>query len=250
MFQENIKIIIDSFSKYKGDGMYMALFFISMLYIFIKEEDKNKKIFFTYYNFIILFITLNPLFNKIVGSVFKSGVYVRVFWMLSIGITIAYSAIDVIYKCSNKTKKIIATIFILLIIICSGKLVYNKQNYLITTANKYRIPDESLQVAQLIESDEENHKKALVSESLVAYIRQVDANIELAYKREPQGYANNKFVLAMLQGDSEQIAKLATENDCNYIVLKKAIPLTLDMKYFGFSVLEMTENYVIYKLEK
>ena len=48
----------------------------------------------------------------------------------------------------------------------------------------------------------------------------------------------------------EQIAKLATENDCNYIVLKKAIPLTLDMKYFGFSVLEMTENYVIYKLEK
>ena len=65
-----------------------------------------------------------------------------------------------------------------------------------------------------------------------------------------QGYANNKFVLAMLQGDSEQIAKLATENDCNYIVLKKEIPLTLDMSYFGFSVLEMTENYVIYKLEK
>ena len=118
------------------------------------------------------------------------------------------------------------------------------------TGNLYKLPDESVRIAQIIGLDESDHKKAIVSESIVAYIRQIDANIGLAYKREPQGYANNKFVLAMLQGDSYQIAKLAIENNCNYIVLKKVIPLTLDMSYFNFSVLDMTENYVIYKLNK
>ena len=75
MFQENIEIIRNTFIEFKGTGMYVALFFIAMLYIYFKEEDKKKKSLFIYFPLIILFVTLNPLFNKIVGKIFTESVY-------------------------------------------------------------------------------------------------------------------------------------------------------------------------------
>jgi hypothetical protein len=247
MFKESIEIIKNSFQEYQGTGMYMALFFISMLYIFLKEKDTIKRIFLLYFPLIVLFVTLNPLFYKAVGSVFNSYVYWRVFWMLPVGITIAYAAVLLINNINEKNQKIIVTISVFLIICASGKFIYNEENYQ-EVGNAYKLPDESVLVTQLIGADDEEYKKALVSETLVAYIRQVDASIELAYSRNPEGYSNNKFVSAMQLGESEKITDLAKENNCNYIVLRKDIPLTLDLNYFGYSVLDMTENYIIYKI--
>ena len=39
MFQNSIEIIKNTFLEYKGQGMYIALFLIGMLYIFLKEKD-------------------------------------------------------------------------------------------------------------------------------------------------------------------------------------------------------------------
>ncbi len=249
MFEKNIEIIKNTFLEYKGTGMYIILFCIAIFYICLKEKNNNNKAFFIYFPIIILLITLNPLFNKIISPIFKESTYWRVYWMIPLIIEIAYASVLFINEQKEKNEKIISIIGVIAIIVISGKYTYTEENFF-KTGNLYKLPDESVRIAQIIGLDESDHKKAIVSESIVAYIRQIDANIGLAYKREPQGYANNKFVLAMLQGDSYQIAKLAIENNCNYIVLKKVIPLTLDMSYFNFSVLDMTENYVIYKLNK
>ena len=37
MFQENITIVKESFKQFKGTGMYLALFFFSIIYIFLKN---------------------------------------------------------------------------------------------------------------------------------------------------------------------------------------------------------------------
>ena len=42
MFSENMEVIKKTFSECKGTGMYFALFFVSIIYIFLKEKDKNK----------------------------------------------------------------------------------------------------------------------------------------------------------------------------------------------------------------
>lgn len=249
MFQENIEIIKNTFLEYKGTGMYIALFFVSMLYILLKEENKRNKAFFVYFPIFTLFITLNPIFNKLVGSIFTSGVYWRVYWIIPLGITIAYGAVKFISNEKEMNKKIIATIGVVLIIIISGKLVYNKENFK-KFDNLYKIPDEVVRVTGLISADEEEYKKALVSQNLVAYIRQIDASILLAYRREPEGYTDNKYVLTMLSGNSEEIVKLAKANECNYIVLDRGLVITLDLHYFGFERFAETENFVIYKISK
>lgn len=59
MFEENIEIIKNTFGEFKGSGMYMILFFISIIYILIKEDNKKVKAFLVYFSIIILLITLN-----------------------------------------------------------------------------------------------------------------------------------------------------------------------------------------------
>lgn len=249
MFQESIAIIIGSFLQFKGTGMYIAIFFFCMIYIFLKEEDKKKKIFFVYYPLIIFFIILNPIFNKIVGKIFTGNVYWRMFWMLPLGSTIAYASVKFINEGKQQTERILACIGIIVTIIISGSFIYNKANYT-PIGNFYKVPDESVRVAQLIGADNLENKKAMVLPELVPYIRQVDASIGLAYKRDTKmDYSKNKFVQTMYSGNVENITKLAKESDCNYIVMDKGTVLSLDFFYFNFNPMAETEHYVIYKLE-
>lgn len=246
MFETSIEVIKRTLTEFKGTGMYIALFFVSMLYILLKEKNKNMKVFFVFFPIMTLIVTLNPLFNKIVSPIFKASTYWRVYWLIPLGVEIAYAGILFIKEQEQKSKKIIAMLGICLIIAISGKYVYTKENF-IKTGNWYKIPDEAVLVAQLIGSDEEENKKAYVPESLTAYIRQIDASIKLAYKREPTGYENHELVHILNSGDTEKIVKTAEEKECNYIVMNKAVKLSVDFYFFGFEKINETPTYVIYK---
>ena len=56
MLKENIEIVKNTFQEYQGNGMYIALFFVAMLYIYLKEEDKKKKNLFLYFPICILLV--------------------------------------------------------------------------------------------------------------------------------------------------------------------------------------------------
>ena len=246
MFEDNIEIIKYCFKEFRGTGMYIAIFLISLIYIFVKS-DKKKRIFFVYYSLFIFLITLNPFFNKAVGSIFKKSTYWRVFWMLPLGITIAYAGVKLIGESNKKFERIFVSIGLILTIIISGKLIYNKDNYK-QLGNVYKLPDEAVLVAQLLKTDEyEGQKKAYVPETLTPYIRQIDGSINLAYKREPAGYKGHKFVETLAIGDVKKITDLAKETECNYIVMKKEVKINVDFHYFGYEKINETDNYIIYK---
>ena len=107
MFEKSIEIISNAFLQYKGNGMYMALFLLGMLYIYLNEKDKKMRCLFLYFPLATLFVTLNPLFNKCVGKIFTGSVYWRLFWILPIGITIAYCLIKFVQDQKEKSQKII-----------------------------------------------------------------------------------------------------------------------------------------------
>ncbi len=249
MFEENIKIIKQTFLEFQGSGMYIVLFFISMIYIFIKEKDKKIKAFLIYFSIIILLITLNPIFNKLVGSILTDAVYWRVYWMLPLGIVIAYAGVKFINSINGKTKQVISTLAVIVVIMISGKLIYNKDNYK-KVNNLYKVPDEVLEVVEIIRQGDEENKKALTSEQLVPYIRQVEPSIKLAYRREPTGYQDNEYVRIMHSGISEDIVQMAFDNDCNYIVLDRGLVINVELHYFGFERIAETANFIIYRVMK
>lgn len=169
--------------------------------------------------------------------------------MLPLGSTIAYGGVKFISEGKDKLEKAVVCIGIIVTIIISGKFVYNSENY-VPIGNLYKVPDESVRVAQLIGADDLENKKAMLLPELTPYIRQIDANIGLAYKRDTKmDYSNNKYVQTMYSGNVEEITKLAKESDCNYIVMDKGTVLSLDFFYFNFNPMAETEHYVIYKLE-
>lgn len=248
MFKENIEIIKNTFLEFQGTGMYIALFLVSLLYIYLKEKNKKVKNFLVFYPLVVLLVTLNPIFNKLVGPIFKESTYWRVYWLIPLGVEIAYAAVLLINEQDERIKKIVATISVIAIIMVSGKYIYNSENF-IKTGNWYKLPDESVRIAQLIGKDTEAHKKAIVPETIIAHIRQIDSSIELAYKRDPEGrYENNLAFHSLNSGDVETLTKIAKNTGCNYIVFKKATVLTAKMEDFGFEKFDETENHAIYKL--
>lgn len=243
---ESIETIKNAFLQYKGSGAYITLYLIAVIYLFLKEDEKEKKFFFLYFPFVICIILLNPIFNKIVGKIITPSLYSRVFWTVPLGLTIAYAIVKVISNEETRKRKVILTISAILVIFTSGKLIYNDTNYT-KVDNLYKLPDEHVLVAQLIGADENEYKKALVPETLVAHIRQIEPSIGMAYIRNPQGYENNKYVIALNSGNTEEITKIAKESECNYIVMKKEVILTVDFHYFGYEKMNETANYIIYK---
>lgn len=245
---ESINIIKNTFMEFRGTGGIITLYFIALIYLIFKEENKEKRMFFIYFQVLIFLVVFNPIFNKIVGKIFRASVYWRIYWMIPLGITVAYAAVKIISELNQeKIKKVILSIAFVFIIMISGQFIYTEKNYQ-KVENLYKIPDESILVAQIIKNDNTEYKKAIVPEDLVAYIRQFDSSIKLAYKREPTGYEDHPIVTPLRLGNTEWIANAAKDNNCNYIVVDKNIPLSLDFSYFGFNALAETQKYVIYKL--
>lgn len=250
MFKENIEIIKYSYEQFQGTGMYFALFLVAMLYIFLKEKDRNRKILLLYFPILVFCVITNPIFNKFVGSIFTVNTYWRVFWLLPIGIVIGYAAVLVVNENKEKSQKIIVTVSLFIIIALSGKLIYNDYNYQ-ECGNAYKLPDESVLVAQLIGVDEQENKKAILPETLVAHVRQIDASIELLVGRVPdQGFWDNPIMSELNNGNVNFIANIAKEKKCQYVVFKKATVLCEPMEDYGFEKINETQNYAIYKLRK
>lgn len=246
MLKENIQIIKNTFLEYQGNGMYLALFFIAMLYIYLKEENKKKRCLFLYFPISVLIVTLNPIFNKVVGKIFTASVYWRMYWLLPIGITLGYAIIKFIEEQKEKMQKIIVTISLITIILVSGKSVYSGGNFE-KVGNLYKLPDDAVLVAQLIEIDNTEYKKAVVPENLTPYIRQITSKVELAYMRNPEGYGNDPLIQALHSGNVKYIAEYAKNTNSNYVVYNKAVVLTEPMENYGFEKYNESVFFAIYK---
>lgn len=248
MLEEYKYIIENSYSQFIAGGMYFALFLVAMLYIFLKEKDQKKKILFVYFPILVFLVIINPIFVKLASSVFTVNTYCRLFWLLPLGIIIAYAGVLAVNEGKRKIEKIAISISLFIIIALSGKFYFDAPGTFNEYGNLYKVPDESVLVAQLIGIDEEENKKALVPQELVPYIRQIDATIELLYGRTADtAYWQNPLATELDNGNIEYISKVLEEKNCQYVVLKRATVLREPIENFDFKMISETENYTIYK---
>ncbi len=247
MFSDNIQIIQDSFLKYKGTSMYFALFAIAELFIFLKEKDKNHKTFLLYYSCFALFIILNPIFQKCVNKILDKYVYWRTFWILPIGMVIAYVATCVIKEISRKSNKIIVFFTLCVLIIASGQLIYTSENYQ-KVNNLYKLPDESVEIVEIISKIPfMANKKVMTSTALLPDIRQLNEAIQLAYRRVPNGqYDKYPIVDYYNSGDVENLMKLCQKENVNILIYDNSIELAISPTHYGFALYAQTQNYDIY----
>lgn len=250
MLKEQLELIKYSFQSFNGTGgMYFAIFLISILYLFLTEKEKDKRCSLVYISILALFVILNPIIAIFLSKVFGRVEYVRLFWILPMGIVISYSITKVIAQIKEKKTKIIVAIFSIFIIIVSGKCVYHP-DYYSKVKNYYKVPDEAIQVTDYILADNTEVKKVMLPVDLVPCIRQINAKIQLYYGRKSnENYNNVEIVQQLNNGNVEYVATTCKKDNYNYIIFNRSTPLNGNMNDYGYKILAQTENYDIYVLQ-
>ncbi len=250
MLNEILEIIQFSFQNYQGTGMYLALFFVAMVYLYLKENDSDKKILLVYFPILVLCIILNPMLGMFLIKGLERLTYVRLFWILPMGIGMAYTMTKIVEPIRPRWKKLMISLAFIWIIILSGKCVYRSENYALVH-NSYKLPDEVVEIVRLISEDEKQVKKVMLPETLVSYIRQIDASIELYYGRKStENYDDIAILQDLKNGEVEKVASTCKKAHCNYIIFSQYTPLKGNMEEFGYALYAQTQNYVIYVLQE
>lgn len=259
--EDIIKVCEGAFSNFKGTGLYIGLFLMSILYVIIcmKKEDRKEnkiRIVLGIYCLIILILNLSPFFANFITSILKEkDTYWRVYWNLPIGIGMAFCFTEIIFKKEKWYEQMLIAIIIVFIIILSGNYMYNLEESsekFVKVNNYYKVPDNVLDIIQYISKEKEEYKKLAGEEVFLAYTRQIDGNILLPEGRNALDvYDNDSITNIIKKGSLKEICDYCSEYYCNYLVLDKEVEVPREY-LLGYDIKKIYENkeYSLYKFNR
>ena len=254
---EIITVCEEAYTRFVGNGVYIGLFFLAILYLFVnmKKEDKKEskiKIVFGVYSILILIINLNHFWTKFLTTLLKETVtYWRVYWLLPVGILCAFLFTEIIYKKENKKEKIFLTIMSICVIILSGKYMYspNEIEKFTKADNYYKVPKNILETINFVSNDEGEYKKIAGIELFIIYTRQIDGKILLSEERSvTSNYSEYSIIEIIKSFNYKEMCNYCKNNKCNYLVLNKDMEMPEEYM-FEYNIKKAFENeeYCVYK---
>ena len=213
--------IIEIFKAYNGTGYYCILFIIALIYLWFTEEDKRIRALLIYTPTVIQILFFIPIFYVIYNRL-DDGTYYRILWLLPMTVVIAYAGCKVIGIHTRVGLALLSAILVM-----SGTYVY-KSVYMTRAENEYHIPQEVVEVCEIIKPEEGKERVwAVVPLDLIHYVRQYTTRIQLAYGRDSivQSWvkADNELydLYAEPVMDLDRLSEVATEYYCNYVIIEK-----------------------------
>lgn len=254
-----INVCKEAYDRFVGNGLYIGIFFISILYLIsnMKHDNKERKIRATLgiFSIIILILNLTPIWTSFLTNVLnENDTYWRVYWLLPIGISIAFMLTEIVSKSDSKKDKIIISIIIIFIIILSGNYMYNLEETerFSKVENYYKVPNNVLDIINHVSNDDNNYKKIAGNELFIIYTRQVDGNIIISEGRElDSNYSEGSIVCLIEQNNLKNICDYCIQNCCNYLVLDKGAEFPKEY-ILSYDIKKMYENdeYCLYKFNR
>lgn len=263
----NISIIRDYFNSYSLSGRiaYIVIHILLCAVILIKSDKKRKEL-FVYPGLFLLVFVLNPVFYYTIGLKLKMQLrFYRYFWILPIGILIAYYASAVICD-SKKEKRFIVALLVFSLLILGGNIDFSKYSM---AQNIYKISDEEIQLSELLHETDETEKPMVLCGGAPYYLWQYDGKLRWVLKRNDyMSYSldvsdNEEIEKILEKGNAKKVAKLLAINqypvteeiakkaldelDVDYIIM---VDDTLGEDYFlklGYQMRGSTGDYTVYK---
>lgn len=240
--------IIDDVKATSGNGTLFAVFVMALLWIWLKDEERENHIRIVYPTMLYLAFLLNPLVMKFVLTpIFYStpewgGVMtVRMYVALPVVPVIAYFFTRILLHADNRRKQVKTGVALLILLLLTGGFVLRDNNFRIP-ANKVQIRDDVVQMNEAILADGQE-AKAVIPDELAYCFRNYNANMKIfssrGYSNIPEKGAEYTAALgieeAMLQmwPDIKYICETGREFGVTVFVF--------DTEYHGFS--ESPANY-------
>lgn len=238
--------VMETFQKYMGTGLTIIWFLLALVYLFLNEKQKPRRILFVYTPLIVLLCFFNPIFARVFQRLVGREIYFRICWLMPVIVVIAYCVIRI----SDRLRGRKAACFIgaaLFLTVFSGKLVYDNGLYGVAE-NVYHVPDAVVAVCDAIEAPG-REVMAVFPEEMVLYVRQYSSVVCMPYGREVfMGvYDELDNLMAGEVVDLERLAPLARREGCHYVILRADQKLEGSPEEYDWILFGETDGYVIYR---
>lgn len=237
------------FQEYMGTGLIVIWFLVSLLYLWLTEKRKHIRVMLLYVPLVLLLVFLNPLVAKVVSRMADGEIYYRILWLLPVTPVVAFGTISFCGKLSGRKKYMGITAALLLSMI-SGSLIY-RNPFFQKAENAYHVPESVVDICDAIEVPGREVMAAFPSE-LLQYVRQYSNVVCMPYGRDivvSKWTVQNDLYDVMEQEsiDTQELAALAREEGCVYVILPEDKELVGKMENQRFEEFARMHGYVIYK---
>lgn len=227
-----------------GSGLVTGLFLMALVYLFLCEKRKARRILFVYTPIILFLLIFNPLFARIYERLLESETYFRLFWLLPYLLVLPYTAVLIAEQVKGWKSALVVVLAVGLIAV-SGKPVYSNPLYS-RADNIYHVPDCVVDICDAIEVPG-REVMALFPEELVLYVRQYSPVVCMPYGREIFMGDMNDLILVMEKEkiDLDALLPLTRESGCHYIVLRRDKEVVGDKA--DLQLFYETEEYFVFR---
>lgn len=235
-----------TFRNYMGTGLILILFLLALVYLFLFEDRKPRRILFIYFPILVLLLFFNPLFVNLYVSLDGEETYFRICWLLPYLVVLPYTVVLIVEKQAGK-RALYTVLAAAALFVAAGKLVYSNPLYS-RAENIYHVPDSVVHICDAIEVPG-REVRAVFPEELLLYVRQYSPLVCMPYGREVlMGvYDEMHEIMELDEIDLKRLLELTGQRECHFIVFREDAefvgePAGLDLELF----LE-TDGYIVYR---
>lgn len=238
--------VFQTFYNYMGTGLIVIWYLVALIYLFLQEKRRPRRILFVYMPVIVLLLFFNPLFAKLFHMLVGEEIYFRIGWILPIIATIAYCVVIICEKMKGKKAELFAAVCLVLIVV-SGKLVYSSSLYS-RAENAYHVPDSVVHICDAIVVPGQEVMAAFPIEFL-QYVRQYSPMVCMPYGRLVLMGYYDEFCDAMNSDviELETLVPMARAARCHYLVFRQEQSIVGQTKEYGWELFLETDGYVVYR---
>ncbi|HPF29202.1 MAG TPA: hypothetical protein PLZ77_03735 [Lachnospiraceae bacterium] len=239
--------IIEVYSEYSGSGNLMVLFFVGLIYLALVERDRSVRTLLVYGSISLIAIIFQPVVFYLYTTYVDGPTYWRMWWMIPIGIGLAYAGTKLISK--HQTT---GFLLVLAILALGGKAVYSGAADAKTAENIYQIPQAVVSIADELENREDAVVYAAFPPEMLIFIRQYDVAIRMPYGREmlDENWGGSSGFYQLMSSPELDFEKLAEKCDYNftrYLIVDGNKSFLNQPQENGFEQIFMYEKYIVYE---
>lgn len=267
VLDNGIGYLLKCLNLYMSGTGYFALYLLALLFILIKGSRKDKELFLP--QAVVLILTVyNPVVPLVLDRIFDvNSEYYRLFWIAPVTVLVPYVMTTLVDNARAGRQKTVTAILVAALIFAGGSFAYQKG--FARSQNIYHIPDELIQVSDIIHEDSgDEYAKAFFEYEYNNEIRQYDPKMLLTVDREQYIYAmNNSYSHEMIKDEetptncllallvrnqsvgADRFINALEKTKTEYVVLSKGHPQAAFILNAGLSVAGDTPTHVIYRYD-
>jgi len=165
------------FSLFQGEGYFLYLVAVCLIYLLVRKKEPWRSFWGLYSAFLVL-IVFNPLIWRVVDLLGMDDEYYRFLWLIPITPLVAYALTTLVTKLQKRTLRLLAVVGTMGVIVLTGQSIFSRSWE--TIDNIYKIPDEVIEICEIIRADCDKDQPVVASEfDLSVLINQYAPEIDL-----------------------------------------------------------------------